>query len=1169
MNSKLSREGSVNRQPGSITTTMKKLFLSAIITAAFLTGQAQPADRPVDRRPNIIVILADDMGFSDLGCYGGEIHTPHLDSLAYNGIRFAKFYNSSRCCPSRAALLTGLYNHEAGIGNMTNDQHEPGYRGFLTDNTVTLAEVLRSAGYHTAMAGKWHVSNTVQQSTPELQLKWLDHQLDAPLFSPLEQYPTSRGFEKFYGTLWGVVDHFDPFSLVNGTEPVRKVPPGYYHADAISDSAASYIRQFSRDPQPFFLYLAYNTPHWPVQAPAAEIATYKDTYRVGWEAIREARYRRMSQLGIIDPATEKLSPRQPAADWDQNPDKEWDARVMAVHAAMIDRMDQGIGRVIAALRQTGRLDNTLILFLSDNGASPEISATMTPGFDRPGTTRQGEKIIYPADKKTMPGPETVYASIGPAWANVANTPFRYWKIESYEGGTHTPFIAFWPKGIALHKGSIIQQAGHLIDLMPTVVEMAGANYPSSYKGHSISPMQGMSLLPVLQGRPWKGHAILFNEHHNGRSVRMGEWKLVSSDADSTWELYDMKHDGSEIKNLAARYPRKVRQMDSLWQRWALENKVFPRPVKARPKVMAGQAPQPGPGRGLTTRWAAAVSTGNVHPEYPRPQMVRDQWKSLNGEWEYAIRSCLADMPLRWDGKILAPYPVESKLSGVEKKVGPDSTLWYHRRFMLPATWAHQRILLHFGAVDWMTRVWVNGREAGSHSGGYDAFTFDITDYLKGSGGQEIVLSVWDPGNAGYQPNGKQYNQPRSIWYTATTGIWQTVWLEPVAAVALPEFRLSPDIDKNTLQISFSPGKQYTGYSIRAAAYDEGRKVAEETGTPEAGITLKLASVKRWSPVSPFLYALRISLYKGDKKVDEVSSYFGMRSIGLGKDKEGYTRLFLNKEPVFQFGLLDQGFWPDGLYTAPTDEALRYDIEMQKKAGFNMIRKHVKVEPQRWYYWCDKLGMLVWQDMPSGDAHIGRNDTDMIRSAQSALQYKTELKQLIGQHINAPCIVAWVPFNEGWGQFRTAEIATLVKSLDPGRLVDATSGWVDRGVGDMHDTHSYPWPAMTVPEAGRAIVLGEYGGQALAVKDHLWNSDLSQAPGHIRTSRTKEDLLAVYSRLVDSLVILKGKGLSAAVYTQATDVEEEVNGLMTYDREILKIDMDQLKRINRRLTGGNQ
>ncbi len=528
-------------------------------------------------RPNIVIILADDMGFSDPGCYGGEIHTPNIDWLAANGLRFAQFHNTSRCCPSRAQLLTGLYNHQAGIGDMTTDQHRPGYRGFLTDNTVTLAEVLRAAGYHTAMAGKWHVANTIQQKTPAEQLRWLDHQQEAPLFSPLEQYPTRRGFEKFYGTLWGVVDHFDPFGLVSGEQPVQTVPAGYYHTDALSDSASAFIRSMSRDPQPFFLYLAYNAPHWPVQAPPEEIAKYAAVYCVGWDSIRENRYRKMVQLGVVDPATEKLSPRYPPTDWATNPDSAWDARVMAVHAAMIDRMDQGIGRVIRALKETGRLDNTLILFLSDNGASPEICAQMLPGFDRPDATRDGRKIVYPADKKVLPGPETVYASIGPAWANVSNTPFRYWKMESFEGGVHTPLVAYWPRGIHQPAGSITFQQGSLIDLMPTIVELSGAQYPVVSNGHKITAMQGVSVVPVLKGKTTLQQPVVYNEHSRGRSVKMGNWKLVSLTSDTTWQLFNLGDDGTETVNLAQQYPDTVRVMADLWQIWARQNKVLPKP----------------------------------------------------------------------------------------------------------------------------------------------------------------------------------------------------------------------------------------------------------------------------------------------------------------------------------------------------------------------------------------------------------------------------------------------------------------------------------------------------------------------------------------------------------------------------------------------------------------
>jgi arylsulfatase len=554
------------------------LAFSALPAALSLAGPGREGHPKAPGRPNIVLILADDMGFSDAGCYGGEIHTPNIDWLAKNGLRFTQFYNTSRCCPTRASLLTGLYNTEAGIGNMTTDQHLPGYRGHLTANTVTLAEVLRSAGYHTAMAGKWHVSNTPVQPTREAQLKWLDHQAVHPYFSPVDQYPVSRGFEKFYGTIWGVVDYFDPFSLVDGTTPVATVPASYYHTDAINDTAAAYIREFSTDDRPFFLYVAENAPHWPLMAPAETIAKYKDTYKAGWEAIREARYKKMSSLGVIDPRTTPLSPRwQPSLKWKDNPDSLWDARAMAVHAAMVDRMDQGIGRIIGALRETGELDNTVIIFLSDNGASPEICANFRPGFDRPSETRDGRKITYARDKKVLPGPETTYSSIGPRWANVANTPYRYWKADSYEGGVHTPMIVCWPAGLKAKKGSLTAQTGHVMDVMATFCELAHATYPKTYRGRTITPTSGISLVPILEGGQRKGHAALFNDHHGSRYVRVGDWKLVSRRTDTTWALYDLKEDASETRNLAGEYPAKVRTMDSLWRVWAWRNHDYPKP----------------------------------------------------------------------------------------------------------------------------------------------------------------------------------------------------------------------------------------------------------------------------------------------------------------------------------------------------------------------------------------------------------------------------------------------------------------------------------------------------------------------------------------------------------------------------------------------------------------
>jgi beta-galactosidase/beta-glucuronidase len=568
---------------------------------------------------------------------------------------------------------------------------------------------------------------------------------------------------------------------------------------------------------------------------------------------------------------------------------------------------------------------------------------------------------------------------------------------------------------------------------------------------------------------------------------------------------------------------------------------------------------------LTTPWTKEVTLANVHNEYPRPQMTREKWQNLNGLWAYKISSSLlndwdiAQQPS--DGNILVPFPIESDLSGVKKALLPDQKLWYNRTFVIPVSWKGQRVLLHFGAIDWKATIWINGKKTGTHQGGYEPFAIDITDALKEKGEQQITVSVWDPSDKGFQPAGKQTLNPRGIWYTATSGIWQTVWLEPVPQTAIASLKMVPDIDQKTLQLKVNTNNDLAGYTVKAIVYDKDKKITEENAVLGKDLVLHLNDMKLWSPDQPFLYNVTVSLYKGNTKTDEVKSYFGMRKSSLGKDEKGITRLFLNNKPLFQFGPLDQGFWPDGIYTAPTDKAMKFDIEKTKEWGFNMIRKHVKVEPARWYYYCDKIGLLVWQDMPSGDKHIRRNESDIERVAQSAQNYKEELKEMIDHLYNHPSIVTWVPFNEGWGQFQTEEIAKLISQLDPTRLVDATTGWADRSAGTMHDLHDYPGPGMFPVEENRASVLGEFGGQALVVKDHLWITDFSKAPSHYKTSSSADALHQKYEAMMDSLKVLKEKGLSAAVYTQTTDVESEVNGLMTYDRKVMKFDEEKLKKMN--------
>ena len=575
---------------------------------------------------------------------------------------------------------------------------------------------------------------------------------------------------------------------------------------------------------------------------------------------------------------------------------------------------------------------------------------------------------------------------------------------------------------------------------------------------------------------------------------------------------------------------------------------------------------------LLTRWVKEVSPKNALPEYPRPQMVRKDWQRLNGLWEYAIVGRDAVQPAQFDGEILVPYPIESALSGVMKKVGKDNRLWYRRVFTVPKKWNNKRILLHFGAVDWDTTVWVNGKEIGNHKGGYDPFSFDITDALKDKGDQEIVLSVWDPTNAGTQPRGKQVDNPGGIWYTAVTGIWQTVWLEPVNRAYIKSLRITPHFDESVVEIQLFAHGARGDYEVQFEVRDEYKVLTKESHKGIRGSSnwdvpfgdkarLYVDKARPWAPDSPFLYDLEVVLKAEGKVVDDVKSYFGMRKIEVKKDEAGINRLFLNNEALFQYGPLDQGWWPDGLYTAPTDEALRYDIEVLKRLGCNMLRKHVKIEPDRFYYWCDKLGLLVWQDMPSGDKFIGGDDPDIQRTPDSAAQFEAELKAMIATFYNHPSIIMWVPYNEGWGQWDTPRIVDLIKGLDPTRLVNSASGWTDRKVGDVHDIHSYPGPAVPPNEEGRAAVLGEFGGLGLPVKGHTWQAEKNWG---YRTYETREALTEAYVDLLGRLRSLIAGGLSAAVYTQTTDVEVEVNGMMTYDRAMIKCDEQKAAAAAKRL-----
>lgn len=565
---------------------------------------------------------------------------------------------------------------------------------------------------------------------------------------------------------------------------------------------------------------------------------------------------------------------------------------------------------------------------------------------------------------------------------------------------------------------------------------------------------------------------------------------------------------------------------------------------------------------LMTRWAKQVSPDNVHPEYPRPQMTREKWLNLNGTWEFQIAAEHDEPPFgkTLAGEILVPFPVESSLSGVKQRA---ERLWYRRTFNVDdLRLPDGRLLLHFGAVDWESTVWINGTLIGEHRGGYDAFTYDVTAALKPQGEQEIIVHVYDPTDSHTQPRGKQVNKPHGIWYTPTTGIWQTVWIEPVPQTYIESIKLTPDVDKQRLLVEVIAVGAKADVRVEVTLLGKDDEEVSVYAKPGERAVLPIKDMKLWSPDSPHLYDLRVRLLAKETSLDEIRSYFGMRKIALGKDEAGITRILLNDKPLFQIGVLDQGFWPDGLYTPPTDEALRYDLEVLKQLGFNMVRKHVKVEPARWYYWCDKLGFLVWQDMPSGDGFIGPDDPDFQRSPESTAQYELELRRLIETHYNAPCIIMWVVFNEGWGQFDTARITDWTRKLDPTRLVNSTSGWTDRGVGDVLDVHVYPGPGCPPPEPNRAAVLGEFGGLGLPLAGHTWQSEKNWG---YRNLTTREELTDRYVALIDKLrFLIHDPGCSAAVYTQTTDVETEVNGLMTYDREVIKPDVERVREAHAKL-----
>ena len=1176
---------------------------------------------PVPDRPNLVLFLSDDHGYLDAGCYGGDAKTPNMDRIAAAGARMTgAFVATPSCGPCRASLMSGLYPARNGA--------QPNHSTMRADLT-TLPTLLDRLGYRVAHFGKSHFRPKAALTGMEFVLSEDKHgKLDVDLqpeavddwltakdaagddrpvclivcaHSPHVYWPANHGYDadavdlpptfidtpetrdyrtryltdvtrmdERLGRVYDVArqrlgdntlfvytsDHGAqwPFGKWNLYDAGIRVPmlaswPGKLKPGTTLNALVSFV-----DLLPTFVELAGGTPPPDIDGRsfAAVLRGTRDTHRTHvfashsgdgdmnvypMRAVRNGRYKYVRNLHPEFRYTTHIDQGNNAdglAVW-----RSWeraagsDPEAAEIVRRYHERPAEELYDVLADPHEQHNLAgdpaeaDTLVGMRTQ--VTQWMTATGDPGqvFGTPRLLSEPEQP--PAAQKPDDGK--------PPWAYTTAKPADDWTEPNFDDSG-------WKRGRATFgtEGTPGADVRTTWDT-PDIWLRREVTLPSDPKSLALRILHDEDTEVYLNGTriaQFRGYIGAF------RVVKVGEKATAAAtEGPNTLAVHCHQTGGGQSIDVTLLHGA------------------------AAAKAIDEVTPK------LQSKFAADLDPDSPLPEYPRPQMVRDDdsWSNLNGHWDYAITGHDSAMPTKWaDEKIVVPFCIESQLSGVRKSVAADQDLWYRRSFTAPTpatAGKNGRTLLHFGAVDWRATVYVNGEEVGSHEGGYDPFSFDLTGFLK-DGTNELAVKVWDPTTEGTQPVGKQRENPGGIWYTPVTGIWQTVWLEAVPAVAVSGVKLVPDAKKGavTITVSATEGEPDARAGVTAGV----RLVARRKGDEKTAIegqgrgkdvmrparldqpfTLAIPDCKLWSPAEPWLYDLEVVLIGEDGvEIDRVTTYAGIRDIALMKDAAGIDRIALNGQPLFQFGPLDQGWWPGGLYTAPTDEALAYDVEMTRKLGFNCARKHVKVEPARWYHHCDRLGLLVWQDMPTmeGFGAGPRGPEAQAPDSETATRFRSEWQRIIDALHDVPSIVIWVPFNEGWGQHDTDATIRWTQQYDPTRLVDGPSGWFDTGTGDMLDAHRYPGPGMPAVTAGRAAVLGEFGGVAWAVPDHLW---LPGGNWGYRQTGSREEFVKDYSARIKALRPLIDRGLAAAIYTQTTDVETEVNGLLTYDREVVKID----------------